>query len=96
LATQPLPSWTRLRQSLLDEIRDLDDVTCRVPGAEDPISLEEGLRWLEESVQRGLRVDYRVVPEDGVTVLWLQHWSLDEPRPPWPEDWSESVDEPRR
>jgi hypothetical protein len=96
VATGTLSPWQRLHQTLLDEIRDLDDVTCRVPGAEDPIPLAEGMRWLEEGLQRGLQVDYRLVLEDGGSVLWLQRWSGEEPRPPWPEEFGDGFEEPVR
>jgi hypothetical protein len=89
-----MPSWQRLRDSLLDEVRELDCATCRLPGAEDPVPLEEGLRWLEEGLQGGLGVDYRLVPESGTTVLWLQRWTPGEPRPPWPEEWNDLAETP--
>ena len=88
-------AWQRLREALLEQIRDNDDVTCRVPGAEEPISLGEGLDWLEEGLRQGLHVDYRLAPEDGMTVLWLQRWSPEEPRPPWPEEWSDYPEDAR-
>lgn len=91
--TQRQQSWQRLRQSLLDQIRDRDDVTCRVPGAEDPIDLAAGLRWLEDGLERGLDVDYRMVSESGSPVVWLQRWDPNEQRPPWPEEWPDTADE---
>jgi hypothetical protein len=93
LKTRSQPPWERLEQSLLDQVRELDDVTCRLPGIEDPVDLAEGLRWLQDGVRRGLDVDYRVVPEGGAAVVWLQRWGPDEPRPPWPEEWSDPTEE---
>jgi hypothetical protein len=81
--------WERVKQSLLEQIRELDDVTCRLPGFEDPVLLDAGLRWLEDGLRRGLDVDYRVVREPGGAVVWLQRWSPEEPRPPWPEEWDD-------
>ena len=74
------PPWEQVKRSLLEQIRELDDVTCRLPGIEEPVLLEAGLRWLEDGLRRGLDVDYRVVREPGGAVVWVQRWSPDTPQ----------------
>lgn len=75
------------REAFLHAVRDADAVSCRVPGAEDPVDLAGGLRWLEASLKEGFAVDFRVVRSDGEVEVSLVRWDEDERQPDWPEEW---------
>lgn len=64
-------------------------MVCRIPGDEDGVTLEEGLAWLDRSVDEGLAVDDRIVPDPAGEggEIWLMPWDPSEPKPPWSEDW---------
>jgi hypothetical protein len=78
------------RRSLLEAVRGVDAVACRIPGAEDPVDLTTALRWLERSVVDGFAVDFRVVRSDGEAEVAMLRWDPAEVRPDWPEDWPDS------
>lgn len=80
------------KAALLDAVSDVNAVLCRIPGAEEPVDLGRGLRWLERSLREGFAVDFRVARDGDEAEVSLLRWPLDEPRPDWPEDWDDWSD----
>jgi hypothetical protein len=81
-----------VRARLIEAAQELGPVVCRIPGDEEQgLDLGQGLAWLDDSVAKGLAVDFRVVPDPGGEggEIWLQHWDPAEPKPPWSEDWED-------
>lgn len=60
-----------LRAALLEAIRPYEAVEFWLPAEEEPVALEEALRWLDESSRKGIDLDFRVDPDGDSASVWL-------------------------
>lgn len=74
--------WENAKRSLLADVGMRSPVHVHIPGWQ-PVSLEEGLQWLQASLFEAFRVDWKLTETGDAGELWMRIWEPDEAAPDW-------------